>query len=303
MGATVFYESSSELATLSNTFTVDGAATDPTTVTLTVTSPSGTATVYTYAASEITKSSTGVYTKDVVCSEAGDWSYLWEGTGSASDAVSGTWTVFETSLGKLYCTVEAVKSRLKITDTVDDYELHVACFAASRSVESVCERTFWRTPTGTVRTFAARDLWTVKLGTFNDLVTLSALATDAAGDGVYETTWASSDYQLLPVNPDAAPETRPYTQIKAVGTQTFPLSVAGIPARDDRVQVTGVFGWPAIPWGVKKAAQMLAEEMMKDAPYGVAGFGEFGVVRVRENPRIQALLQRYIHPAAAVLVG
>jgi hypothetical protein len=40
---------------------------------------------------------------------------------------------------------------------------------------------------------------------------------------------------------------------------------------------------------------MLAEETfkLKDAPFGVAGFGDFGVVRVRENPAVARLLAPY----------
>jgi hypothetical protein len=68
MGAAVFFESTSELAQLSNTFTVNGVPTDPTTVTLTVTTPSGVATDYTGGALVHTGGA-GVYSKDVTCSE------------------------------------------------------------------------------------------------------------------------------------------------------------------------------------------------------------------------------------------
>ena len=73
MAATVFFAGSAEIATLTNTFAVSGVATDPTTVTLAITDPTGTTTTYTYAAAEITKDSTGVYHKDITCSSAGVW--------------------------------------------------------------------------------------------------------------------------------------------------------------------------------------------------------------------------------------
>jgi hypothetical protein len=304
LSATVFFESTNELATLSNTFKVAGVATDPTAVMLTVTSPSGTVSTYTWPTpSTLTHGTAGVFSKDIACSEDGEWQYLWEGTNAASDAEAGTWTVFETSLGHLYCTVAALKDRVRISDTGDDYQLHVACFAASRAIETACERIFYRTATGTVRTFVPNDLWCLKLGPYNDLVSVSTLKTDGSGDGTFETTWLTSDYQLLPVNPGAAPETRPYTKIKAVGGQTFPWICPGVASRDDRVEVTGVFGWPAVPWAVKKAAQMLAEEIFKDAPYGVAGINDFGVIRAKSNPRIQSLIDPYVHPMARLKVA
>jgi hypothetical protein len=285
MGATMFFESASELATLSNTFEVAGVPTDPTAVTLTVTTPGGVPTAYTWPTGTnlLTHGTAGVFSQNVACSEDGDWEYVWEGTTAASDAVAGTWHVYPTTLGKLYATVEELKSRLGVgaTDTVDDYELHAACFAASRAVEQACGRHFWRTATGTARTFTPTDYYCLDLGPFNDLVSVASLKSDSAGDGTFETTWATSDYQLLPANPSAAPEQKPYTKVKAVGSQLFPILYTG-PARDDRVQITGVFGWPAVPYGIKQAALILAAETfrLKDAPLGVAGFGDFGAIRV-----------------------
>lgn len=295
MGATVFFASTSELASLTNVFTVDGTPTDPTAVTLAVTAPSGTTTTYTHPA-DITKTSTGTYTKDIPCSEAGTWSYLWQGTGAASDAQSGTWSVYPTTLGQLYATVEELKSRLGIgvADTVDDFELHHACHTASRWVEEYCDRVFWRTPAGTVRTFVPDDPYLLTLPGDGDLVTVSAVKTDPSGGGTYSTTWTAADYQLLPHNPSAASEARPYTKIRAVGSHTFPAPGCG-GVRQDRVQVTGVFGWPAVPMGVRASALIIAAETfkLKDTFAGQGGFGEFGPVVVRRSPQALDYLKPY----------
>lgn len=276
MGA-VFFDSTSELATVSNTFSVDGTPADPTAVTLTITSPTNVVTTPTP-----TRTGTGVYRADITCSEDGTWQYEWAGTGAATDDVAGTWEVQETALGRLYCTVEALKSRLNITDDDDDLELHGACFAASRWIEGHCERTFWRTLATEARTFAPDNWWVLKLPEYNDLVSVTSILTDPAGDGTYEVAWATTDYQLLTgmggdrYNAQAGPERRPYTAVKSVGTQRWPW-VYTIPSRSDRVQITGVFGWPAVPRAVKQAAQMLAAEVFrrKDAPLGVSGEGAF----------------------------
>lgn len=75
------------------TFTVSGVATDPTTVTLKVKDPSGNTDTYTYALSQITKSSTGVYYKNIPIDEAGDWWYRWEGAGAVVAAYEGYFRV------------------------------------------------------------------------------------------------------------------------------------------------------------------------------------------------------------------
>ena len=86
-----------DTVTLTNTFAVSGVATDPTTVSLVVTDPTGTATSYTYAGGTITKSSTGLYTKNITASTVGLWSYTWTGTGTAADVENGSFTVEATA--------------------------------------------------------------------------------------------------------------------------------------------------------------------------------------------------------------
>lgn len=300
MGEPVFFQDANELATVRNIFKVNNVPTDPTTISLIITDPNQVSTTYTFAAAQITKNGTGDYQKDIASNIEGDWTYEWVGTGTASDVTTGTWHVFGTVLGKLYATVEELKSRLSITDTGDDYELHAACFAASRAIEQACGRHFWRTANTEVRTFTPDDYYCLKLPPFSDLVSVTTLKTDSGGDGTFETTWAASDYQLLPLNATAAPEQRPYREIKAVGSQLFPLPYLSL-SRNDRVQITGVFGWPSVPYGIKQAALLLAAETfrLKDAPLGVAGFGDFGAIPVRSSaPKVAYYTLPYKLPAA-----
>jgi hypothetical protein len=69
---------------LSGPFTVDGVATDPTTVTLKVMDPSGNASTYTYALGQVTKLAVGSYYKDLVVDEGGVWYWEWIGTGACA---------------------------------------------------------------------------------------------------------------------------------------------------------------------------------------------------------------------------
>ncbi len=64
-------------------FSVLDVNTDPSTVSLTVQSPAGVETTYTYSAS-ITKEATGIYYKDVSLNESGYWVYEWTGTGTVA---------------------------------------------------------------------------------------------------------------------------------------------------------------------------------------------------------------------------
>jgi hypothetical protein len=73
---------------LSTTFTVSSTNTDPTTVTLEVTDPSGNEDTYTYAGGTVDKDATGIYSKTFTPDEAGYWKYRFVGTGACISANS-----------------------------------------------------------------------------------------------------------------------------------------------------------------------------------------------------------------------
>lgn len=58
------------------------ALVDPDTVAIKILSPGGVETSYTYAAAEIEKTSTGLYTYDLVPTSGGVWFYRWLTTGA-----------------------------------------------------------------------------------------------------------------------------------------------------------------------------------------------------------------------------
>jgi len=265
MSSTVFFEGAAELATVSNTFTVDGVATDPTAVTLTITDPTGVDTVYTGA--QVTHVATGIYKKDIPCTIVGTWAYQWTGTIVGSDVVAGTWEVHETQLGHLYCTVEMLKSRFKDTRTADDLEYHSACFAASRALEQYCGRVFYRSTD--TRTFLASDSTCLRLPDFCDLVSVDTLTVGGLASGGY--TLVTDDGTP---NINAGPEPKPYVAILG----TFPAAV----------EITGVWGWPSVPWAIKAAAALVAAETfkLKDSAGMVAsGYDDFDVTMLAAEGR------------------
>jgi hypothetical protein len=71
------------------------------------------------------------------------------------------------------------------------------------------------------------------------------------------------------------------------------------------VQVTAQWGWTTIPEPVKQACLVLAAETfkLKDAPFGVAGFSDFGAVRVRDNPMVARMLTPFQRDPMLVVKG
>jgi hypothetical protein len=203
----------------------------------------------------------------------------------------------------LYTDLPAMRERLGINNANNDVTLTAAITAATRAIEGHCNQRFWLDTTLTARTFTPNTIQRLDLISAGDRTGIGdrtglIVKTDNAGDGVYEQTWAATDYQLLPVDaPYASPEAKPWTSIRAVGALTFPWMVNTFLTRLDRIQVTALWGWPAVPAAVTEACKLKAARlfMRKDSPQGVAGLDSFGPVRItnREDPDVVALLSEY----------
>lgn len=294
----VLYAGSAELVTLSNTFEVDGVPTDPTTVTLTVVDPAGTSTTYTYAGATITRTSAGLYAKDVACTLTGRWQAVWTGTGAASDITPVTWDVRDS--GRLpYASVAQLKARLGIADanTGQDEACQDALDSVTLDIDRYCGRTFTRDTAASARWFTpgfagvdTDDFWT----------TTGLVVTPYIGSTA-QTSWVlDSEFRVYPDNGtrDGVPGW-PYHRIG------YASALAGLPwlglSGCERVQVTAQWGWAAVPKNVQTACLILAaaELKLKDAPFGLAGFGDYAV-RITNNPAAETKLRPYRRYAVLV---
>jgi len=200
------------------------------------------------------------------------------------------------ALTNCYTTLALLRTFMGAPTTPGDELLEAAINAASRSIDNYCGRRFWLDGTAVARTFVATSSASLTvpdgIGTTSGLI----IKTDLAGDGTFETTWAATDYELRPVTAAVAfPEAEPWTAIGAIGTLTFPTATAT--GRSDRIQITAKWGWPAVPDAVAYACRLKAARLVsrKDSPQGVAGFGDFGPVRLtsREDSDVVLLLDPY----------
>lgn len=209
------------------------------------------------------------------------------------------------AIGDPYATLAELKSYIGITDSVDDDKLTDALDTASRAVESFCDRQFNDAGTASPRVYRAEE-WNWL--TVDDFSTTSGLIvqTDLDFDGVFETTWTAAEYQLEPLNGIVGGEAGwPTYKIRAVAGKWFPtyhgrgrfFQPYTFINQLERatVQVTAQWGWAAVPAAVKQSTLIIASETfkLKDAPFGVAGFGDMGVIRVRDNPVVARRLAKY----------
>lgn len=198
-----------------------------------------------------------------------------------------------------YLSIEEAVSYVGRNESRDTYELEDVVTACSRMIDRYCGRHFYQ-QTATAREFDTDDGFKVKFGPFNDLVSVTTFAYDNDDSGTYESTLSATQYQLHAPGQNQAPATWPYTYATVLGTgPVLPVAPAAS-GRSDLIRITGTWGWPAVPIEVKQATRILVAEMAKlqDAPLGVAGFGEFGVVRLSSMmpARARQLLQPFRHP-------
>jgi hypothetical protein len=199
------------------------------------------------------------------------------------------------ALGDPYATLPELKNRSDIPadDDLDDSQMTAALAAASREIDRWCHRQFNDAGAASPRAYRAVGCL-VLVDDFHttDGLTINA---DATASGTYDQAWMPADYQLEPLNGvvDGVPGW-PYCRIVGL-SHRLPTSHRPL------VQVTARWGWAQVPPDVKEACLILAAESFKlgDAPFGVAGSGEFGPIRIRMNTLVEQKLAPYRrHPIA-----
>ena len=178
-----------------------------------------------------------------------------------------------------YAPLADVKAALRITDTVDDGLLEISIEAASREIDGFCERFFYST--SATRVYLPTDSLTTHT---DDIQTVTTLKVDTAGDGTFDQTWTTSDFQLSPLNGIAGGIETPFNTVSAVGDYLFPIyQPRNVEAQQASVQIVGVFGFASIPTAVKQACIILSMRQFSRVPdsrTGVMGMGDLGMICV-----------------------
>lgn len=189
-----------------------------------------------------------------------------------------------------YASLDELKERKDIKDTIDDVRLQGALDAATADIDRWCRRNFRREDEPSARRFRPTSRSLVLVDDFWTTDGLT-IAVDDAADGTYAQAWALGDVELEPLDGivDGVPGW-PYCRLVGVGDWPFPVN-----ARRPSVRVTARWGWVDVPEPVHESCLILAAESFKlgDAPFGVAGFGEFGPMRVQGNSIVQGKLKPY----------
>lgn len=191
---------------------------------------------------------------------------------------------------RLYCSTEDLKAALAITatDAADDALLHTIAETASRLIDDYTGTQFYSVTGGTAY-YTAKSYGVVEIDPF---ASITSVATDDDGDGVFETTWAATDYVAHPLNYSLLERPITALQVTPDGNYAFPMGLV------KAVRIVGNLGWPNdVPAQVKQAAILTGTTLYESrkAPFGIVGSTETGVLRMssRLHPEAQLLLEGF----------
>lgn len=184
--------------------------------------------------------------------------------------------------GSPYATVEQVKAYMGLSDDIDDVQLEQALMSVSREIEDICGRHFNYDDEASTRLFEPASQGVVFVDDFWSLDDLVFTVSTA--------NWTTDYYRLYPLNGIVRGQAWPYTRIEAVP------DYGRYPTTGELVSLTAKWGWPAVPEPVRVACMIATAETfaLKDARFGVAGFGQYGDLRVKANPMVLSKLRPYM---------
>lgn len=232
---------------------------------------------------------TSTYTVDV----AGWWLEKWVVTGTGAGIEFNRVFVPVAPVygdAPAYASLERFKSRLQITNSVDDDELMEALDSGAREIDTFCGRRFYADTTATARRYFPLNECVAYVDDFWTTAGLVVALDD--GSGTYPTTLTlDTDFLLEPLDGvvDGA-SGWPYNKIRLLGGRRFPCYNNRPPLR-----VTAPWGWAKIAKPVMQANLIMgtANFYLKDSKFGSAVVGELGLVTVTQVPAAMKKLMPY----------
>lgn len=170
-----------------------------------------------------------------------------------------------------YVSADAVADFVRVDDDVDDVDYARCASTASRSIDHATHRQFGRTASES-RLFT--PLWSYTRGGWiveaDDMVTVTAVAVDALGTGIYTSIDLAN---VIKLDANAPQKSRPWERL-LIRNAFMPSFLYA----HDCVRVTSEFGWASVPVAIEEAALLQASRFAsrRDSPFGVAGSPDNG---------------------------
>jgi hypothetical protein len=204
-----------------------------------------------------------------------------------------------------YCTVDDLREQLGdlTSQNLSERQLVRAINSASRAIDKVTDRRFWADETPVTKIFPVHtcdgELWLredIAHSTGLEIVTFDGTA--------YTTVWDAADYRLWPYGANTSGSMYGgWWKLESARGLRFDVANTYSPTGYSPIQITARFGWSFCPSEIESAALLIAAKLFKrkDAPYGVAQFGDIAAVQItRTDKDVQELIWAYLRDVAMV---
>lgn len=196
------------------------------------------------------------------------------------------------ALSDAYCSAATYRTIVAKSDTGSDADILTDLKAISRFLDQKLGRFFTKDAAAVDRVYRipqprsapplnwceSENPW--RYGNVSRLLQVDDIAdttgltikVDEDRDGSFsdESAWASTDYELLPVNAALEPEPKPYTAI-SIPEWSSKYFQAG-----QRIQVHAIFGWPSVPPAIERATAHLCGILRLESPRATSRVTEMG---------------------------
>ncbi len=184
-----------------------------------------------------------------------------------------------------YAEVSQYRSVTGKTDTAQDGDIQTDLIAISRFLDGKLQRFFSKDDSAVSRIYVPTESATAIR--VDDLAAApTAVKLDTSNDGIFDTTLADTDYELLPLNADKGPEPRPWTRVQMTSWGDYGAFTKGI-----RVEVTAQFGWPSVPDAIQRATIQLTAILRFESPRATRRIAELGDV-MEASPDAMSIIRQ-----------
>ena len=155
----------------------------------------------------------------------------------------------------------------------DDTVIQAALNSAEEMIEEFCARSFVVASASSARSYSPDAQWSDILR-IHDCTSIVSVVENG-------TTLTAGTYQAEPLNQLSwSGQARPINQLRRYGSTWYHNY------GQSTVVVTATWGWSFTPSAVKDSTKIIAKDILqqRNNNSGVAGFGEYGSIRVRMNP-------------------
>lgn len=195
------------------------------------------------------------------------------------------------AIGDAYATAADYRAVVSKSDTGEDAEILSDLKAISRYIDLRTGRFFGKDAAVVARVYTVPDgrgapwvdpfyrtPWNTPIGgvplEVDDIASVTGLLirADTNQDGTFPgPDWAATDYVLEPANAALGPEPMPYTRVLLPSWSTQSGLSGG-----QRVRITAVWGWPAVPDAIVRATCHLTGILRLESPRATSRVNELG---------------------------